>query len=48
MLDRPSQLPEHLVAASAGRRMVPHSMRSVLDRLGKPFPGPEPSARGRT
>ncbi|MER5872212.1 hypothetical protein [Streptomyces sp. NPDC002044] len=33
MIDRPSQLPEHLVAASAGRRMVLHAMHSVMDWL---------------
>ncbi|MFJ6796603.1 DUF6928 family protein [Streptomyces sp. NPDC091268] len=33
MIDRPSQLPEHLVAASAGRRMVLHAMHSVVDWL---------------
>ncbi|WP_206074554.1 DUF6928 family protein [Antribacter gilvus] len=31
MIDRPSQLPEHLVAASAGRRLVLHAMHSVVD-----------------
>ncbi|MFJ4472301.1 DUF6928 family protein [Streptomyces sp. NPDC089424] len=33
MIDAPSQLPEHLVAASAGRRLVLHAMHSVVDRL---------------
>ncbi|MGW7332238.1 DUF6928 family protein [Streptomyces sp. NPDC054840] len=33
MIDRPSQLPVHLVAASAGRRMVLHAMHSVELRL---------------
>lgn len=33
MLDAPSQLPEHLVAASTGRRLVLHAMHSVVDRL---------------
>ncbi|MEV8536063.1 hypothetical protein [Streptomyces sp. NPDC051211] len=33
MIDRPSQLPGHLVAASAGRRMVLHAMHSVVDWL---------------
>ncbi|MGO4462392.1 hypothetical protein AB4039_34655 [Streptomyces sp. M-16] len=33
MIDRPSQLPEHLIAASAGRRMVLHAMHSVVDGL---------------
>lgn len=33
MLDRPSELPEHLVAASAGRRLVLHAMHSVVDWL---------------
>jgi hypothetical protein len=30
---RPSRLPEHLVRASAGRRMVLHAMHSVVDAL---------------
>ncbi|MEV6107787.1 hypothetical protein AB0M28_24255 [Streptomyces sp. NPDC051940] len=33
MLDYPSRLPEHLVAASAGRRLVLHAMHSVVDWL---------------
>ncbi|MFG2879154.1 DUF6928 family protein [Streptomyces sp. NPDC048337] len=33
MIDRPSQLPDHLVAAGAGRRMVLHAMHSVVDWL---------------
>ncbi|MEU2181947.1 DUF6928 family protein [Streptomyces thermolilacinus] len=33
MIDAPSELPEHLVAASAGRRLVLHSMHSVVDWL---------------
>ncbi|MFF0111414.1 DUF6928 family protein [Streptomyces prasinus] len=33
MIDVPSQLPEHLVAASAGRRLVLHAMHSVVDWL---------------
>ncbi|PYC83203.1 hypothetical protein C7C46_09380 [Streptomyces tateyamensis] len=33
MVDRPSQLPEELVAASAGRRLVLHAMHSVVDWL---------------
>ncbi|MFJ3666985.1 DUF6928 family protein [Streptomyces sp. NPDC090106] len=33
MIDRPSELPEHLVAASAGRRLVLHAMHSVVDWL---------------
>lgn len=33
MVDRPSQLPDELVAASAGRRMVLHAMHSVVDWL---------------
>ncbi|MFE2849769.1 DUF6928 family protein [Streptomyces lavendulae] len=33
MLDRPSQLPDHLVAASVGRRMVLHAMHSMVDWL---------------
>ncbi|MFK0284189.1 DUF6928 family protein [Streptomyces sp. NPDC090499] len=33
MIDLPSQLPEHLVAASAGRRLVLHAMHSVVDWL---------------
>ncbi|WP_101255331.1 DUF6928 family protein [Streptomyces barkulensis] len=31
MVDFPSQLPEHLVAASADRRLVLHAMHSVVD-----------------
>ncbi|MFG2477909.1 DUF6928 family protein [Streptomyces fagopyri] len=33
MIDFPSQLPQHLVAASAGRRLVLHAMHSVVDWL---------------
>lgn len=33
MIDFPSQLPEHLVAAGAGRRLVLHAMHSVVDWL---------------
>jgi len=33
MLDYPSRLPEHLVAASAGRRLVLHAMHSAVDWL---------------
>ncbi|MEI5008938.1 hypothetical protein RB196_18035 [Streptomyces sp. PmtA] len=33
MIDAPSQLPEHLVAASVGRRLVLHAMHSVVDWL---------------
>ncbi|MEU0370037.1 hypothetical protein ABZ070_07195 [Streptomyces sp. NPDC006283] len=33
MIDAPSQLPEHLIAASAGRRLVLHAMHSVVDWL---------------
>ncbi|MEU0492456.1 hypothetical protein ABZ249_24770 [Nocardiopsis sp. NPDC006139] len=33
MCDRPSELPAHLVAASAGRRLVLHAMHSVVDWL---------------
>lgn len=33
MVDAPSGLPEHLVAASAGRRLVLHAMHSVVDWL---------------
>ncbi|MEU3983837.1 hypothetical protein AB0F77_27795 [Streptomyces sp. NPDC026672] len=33
MIDLPSQLPQHLVAASAGRRLVLHAMHSVVDWL---------------
>ncbi|MFF4390887.1 DUF6928 family protein [Streptomyces sp. NPDC001552] len=33
MIDLPSRLPEHLVAASAGRRLVLHAMHSVVDWL---------------
>ncbi|MDT0546544.1 hypothetical protein AB0H07_41450 [Streptomyces sp. NPDC021354] len=31
MIDSPSRLPEHLVAASAGRRLILHAMHSVVD-----------------
>jgi hypothetical protein len=34
MLDRPSELPEHLRAAGAGRRIIMHGMHSVVDWLG--------------
>lgn len=33
MIDLPSRLPDELVAASAGRRMVLHAMHSVVDWL---------------
>ncbi|MFF7074194.1 DUF6928 family protein [Streptomyces pseudovenezuelae] len=33
MIDAPSQLPKHLVAASIGRRLVLHAMHSVVDWL---------------
>ncbi|MET7943357.1 hypothetical protein [Streptomyces sp. NPDC005302] len=33
MIDYPSQLPDYLVAASAGRRLVLHAMHSVVDWL---------------
>ncbi|MFG2954329.1 DUF6928 family protein [Streptomyces sp. NPDC048291] len=33
MIELPSRLPEHLVAASAGRRLVLHAMHSVVDWL---------------
>jgi hypothetical protein len=33
MIDRPSQLAEHLVAASAGRRLFLHAMHSAVDWL---------------
>lgn len=33
MIDAPSRLPEHLVAASAGRRLVLHAMHSAVDWL---------------
>ncbi|MET7505834.1 DUF6928 family protein [Streptomyces albidoflavus] len=33
MIDTPSQLPQHLVAAGAGRRLVLHAMHSVVDWL---------------
>ncbi|MFE6127385.1 DUF6928 family protein [Streptomyces sp. NPDC056437] len=33
MTDYPSQLPRHLIAASAGRRLVLHAMHSVVDWL---------------
>ncbi|MER6484669.1 MULTISPECIES: DUF6928 family protein [Streptomyces] len=33
MIDFPSRLPGHLVAASAGRRLVLHAMHSVVDWL---------------
>ncbi|MDW6061024.1 hypothetical protein SAZ11_27170 [Streptomyces sp. FXJ1.4098] len=31
MIDFPSRLPEHLIAASAGRRLILHAMHSVVD-----------------
>ncbi|MFE1285997.1 DUF6928 family protein [Streptomyces sp. NPDC058751] len=31
MIDFPSRLPEHLVAASVGRRLVLHAMHSIVD-----------------
>ncbi|GID29354.1 DUF6928 family protein [Paractinoplanes brasiliensis] len=34
VLDRPSELPEHLIEAGAGRRIVLHGMHSVVDWLG--------------
>nr|WP_259275793.1 hypothetical protein [Micromonospora chalcea] len=34
MLDRPSELPEHLRLAGAGRRIVMHGMHSAVDWLG--------------
>jgi hypothetical protein len=34
VLDRPSELPEHLRKAGAGRRIVMHGMHSVVDWLG--------------
>ncbi|WP_307849199.1 hypothetical protein [Micromonospora sp. U56] len=34
MLDRPSELPEHLRQAGAGRRIIMHGMHSVVDWLG--------------
>ncbi|TDD95346.1 DUF6928 family protein [Actinomadura rubrisoli] len=33
MLDRPSQLPAHLIEAGAGRRVILHAMHSVVDWL---------------
>ncbi|WP_448322270.1 DUF6928 family protein [Streptomyces sp. CO7] len=33
MIDSPSQLPNHVVEASAGRRLVLHAMHSVVDWL---------------
>jgi hypothetical protein len=33
MLDAPSELPEHLMAVSADRRLVLHAMHSVVDWL---------------
>src|SRR5262249_12934786 len=33
MIDAPSRLPEHLVTASAGRRLILHAMHSVVDWL---------------
>jgi len=33
-LDRPSELPEHLRKAGAGRRIIMHGMHSVVDWLG--------------
>ncbi|QLQ40126.1 DUF6928 family protein [Micromonospora robiginosa] len=34
VLDRPSELPEHLHRAGAGRRIIMHGMHSVVDWLG--------------
>ena len=34
MLDRPSELPEHLRRAGTGRRILMHGMHSVVDWLG--------------
>lgn len=34
MLDRPSELPDHLRAAGVGRRIILHGMHSVVDWLG--------------
>lgn len=34
VLDRPSELPEHLRTAGAGRRIIMHGMHSVVDWLG--------------
>ncbi|MEH0844719.1 hypothetical protein V6U81_20245 [Micromonospora sp. CPCC 205711] len=34
VLDRPSELPEHLRQAGAGRRIIMHGMHSVVDWLG--------------
>ncbi|MBE1591584.1 DUF6928 family protein [Nonomuraea angiospora] len=33
VLDRPSELPEHLLKAGAGRRIIMHAMHSVVDWL---------------
>ncbi|MGK5556355.1 DUF6928 family protein [Actinomadura kijaniata] len=33
MLDRPSELPEHLLELGGGRRIITHSMHSVVDWL---------------
>lgn len=33
VLDRPSELPEHLLAMGAGRRIIMHGMHSVVDWL---------------
>lgn len=33
VLDRPSELPEHLLAMGAGRRVIMHGMHSVVDWL---------------
>jgi hypothetical protein len=33
VLDRPSELPEHLLRAGAGRRIIMHGMHSVVDWL---------------
>ena len=33
VLDRPSELPEHLLAMGAGRRIIMHGMHSVADWL---------------
>jgi hypothetical protein len=33
MLDRPSEMPQHLLALGAGRRIIMHAMHSVVDWL---------------
>ena len=58
MIDRPSQLPGHLVAASRGRRLYLHAMHDVVDWLAfavwdvelqgfRVTPAPQAGAHGR-